>query len=298
MISVLIPVYNFDVTNLVIAITNQAKANDVAIEVICYDDVSENNIRLKNQHSVNFIDRCSYFVNSKNLGRTKTRQLLAEKATYDWLLFLDADVFPKDNNFISKYAIADNGEYNAFFGGIAYDEKTLNKNNTLRYNFGKHRESVNAANRNNLPYKVTTSGNMLIKKDVFLETNSKLSCINCYGLDYYFGALLKENKVKIKHIDNEVYHLGIENNAVYLKKVQESIKTLATLVKTKKLPENDISLLKAYDKLKRYGLQNIFGKITKRFSYNIENKLINSGTNLRLLDIYKLGRFCNEMNRK
>ena len=45
----------------------------------------------------------SYKFLERNMGRSFVRNRLSEKAKYNWLLFMDADVSPKSNLYIKKY---------------------------------------------------------------------------------------------------------------------------------------------------------------------------------------------------
>ena len=84
---------------------------------------------------INSLENCSFFVNSNNLGRGKNINLLAEKAKYDYLLILDCDTFPTQNNFIKNYISTTNNIENlVVFGGIQYKkEKPENMDWTQLY---------------------------------------------------------------------------------------------------------------------------------------------------------------------
>ena len=103
MVSILIPTYNYDITKLVSLLHKQATDTGIDFEMMICDDAStDQQIKLKNKKTET-LPHCFYFENKSNLGRTKTRQNLATRANYNWLLFLDADVLPKNNDFISRY---------------------------------------------------------------------------------------------------------------------------------------------------------------------------------------------------
>ena len=42
-------------------------------------------------------------MNQKNIGRINNRLLLAEKSQYEWLIFLDVDTLPNEDNFLKNY---------------------------------------------------------------------------------------------------------------------------------------------------------------------------------------------------
>src|SRR5690606_7238241 len=101
MLSILIPTYNYDVTNLVSQLYNQCiEVPNLSFEIIVYEDGSTNTdiIQLNKK-----IANIRYLYNEDNIGRTAARNFLAKSALFDTLLFLDADTLPKKSNFIDKY---------------------------------------------------------------------------------------------------------------------------------------------------------------------------------------------------
>lgn len=101
MLSILIPVFNYEAFSLVEKLHNQAVELNIMFEIICLDDAS--NLFTNENQQINQFQNCSFVILEKNIGRSAIRNLLAEKAVYENLLFLDADTFPVNENFISKY---------------------------------------------------------------------------------------------------------------------------------------------------------------------------------------------------
>jgi len=101
MLSVLIPIYNYKVTHLLLELILQLEDVNILYEIICIDD-SSTEFNRENLIIETFKNVTSLKLEN-NIGRSKIRNLLTKKATYRWLLFLDSDVLPKNNNFIQKY---------------------------------------------------------------------------------------------------------------------------------------------------------------------------------------------------
>ncbi|NQX85210.1 MAG: glycosyltransferase family 2 protein [Flavobacteriaceae bacterium] len=288
MLSILIPTYNYNAFPLAEALVVQLRKTTITYELICIDDGSFSALNTDNQ-KINNLKNATFIAHHKNLGRNANRQFLAEQANYDWLLFIDSDTIPKHDHFIADYIPFFEKAHDVIFGGFAYQKNTDPKK-SLRYNFGKSREEVKASKRNSMPYKVIISANFLIKKDIFMTLNKSVTT-NIYGLDYLFGAMLKQNHINVFHADNEVYHLGIDENADYLRKTKRAIEAL-TLIKTStEIKTHDISLLKAYEKLKKVGLRNLFSHLVKIANPLIEKNLLGSKPKLFLFDIYRLAHF-------
>ena len=79
MLSVLIPVYNFDVVLFVKDLAKQCADCKIDFEVLCLDDYSSENYRIKNA-VLKSIENVCYEELPNNIGRSKIRNRLAEKA--------------------------------------------------------------------------------------------------------------------------------------------------------------------------------------------------------------------------
>ena len=100
MLSILIPTYNYNVEALVHELHAQSTACNIEFEIIIGDDFSNTAVI-----STTFLSENKFTYlhnNDKSMGRTSTRHLLTSKARYPWLLFIDADMLPKDKNYINN----------------------------------------------------------------------------------------------------------------------------------------------------------------------------------------------------
>jgi len=288
MISILIPCYNYNAYDIVSRLEKECLTLGIVFEIICIDDASFSPLNELNQ-KINVLTNCKFFESKKNIGRSANRQLLSQKAQYKWLLYLDVDVKPLNVDFIKVYLNEINKGFEVVFGGFNY--KKIESNN-LRYLFGKSREDIPSIIRNKNPYKYIISSNFLVKKVIFDRINRNIN-INGYGMDYFFGALLKENSISIKHIDNEVTHYGLDNNSKFLIKTNEALKNLHYLNKNKLITKNDITILKYYRLLDFLGLKRIISKLFNMFSKYIESNLKGSDPSLFVFDLYRLSYLCS-----
>ncbi|MEZ4797500.1 MAG: glycosyltransferase [Flavobacteriaceae bacterium] len=290
MLSILIPTYNYNVLPLAEIIEQQALKAGIVFELICMDDGSFSEHNKKNQQ-INTLANCKFIENKKNVGSKANRQRLAELAQYDWLLFIDADSKPKSPEYLSNYIKEISSSNDAVFGGIAYNDISVDSSKVLRYRFGKEREEVDANIRNKKPYKVIASANYLIKRSVFLGISSWKD-MNIYGLDYLFSTQLKEKSIKVKHINNEVFHLGLDTNDAFLKKTKNAVKALHSVINSGLIKTHSIGLLNAYTIVKFVGLRKPLAWLFKKTENRIENNLKGESPNLFLFDTYRLGYFC------
>lgn len=284
MISILIPVYNYDVVPLVNVLYNQAAHLKIAVEIRVVDDHSTNQEIVRNNSKVSRLEQVYYEHFEENLGRTATRNHLAAQARYDWLLFLDADMWPGSPDFLKIYA-ENLQENELIFGGIQYEShKTAGKE--LRWKYGTFREAQNVSRRKKNPFLSVLSAVMLIKRDCFLKANDFLE--NRYGLDVLFTANLKKLDAKVLHIDNPAFHLGLEDNAVFIAKSKMAMQSIAYFDINKQIPKDHRGIQKMAKKLQKLGLLRHFLRLYMRFEPQIIRNLHSANPSLIVFDIYRL----------
>ncbi len=285
MLSVLIPTYNTNVFPLVEKIHDQCKQAGHEFEIIVADDASSDDSLEVQQKEIEQMDRCRVLKNETNLGRTATRNLLAKTAQYDWLLFLDADVMPKYDDFIKRFALNNPKDAPIVFGGIAYYPEKPRQQQVLRWKYGTDREAKSVKERGKNPHFII-SQNLLIQKDAFFNIN--LVSENVYGLDNIVSYFIFKNNLKVGHIDNPVYHLGLENTETFIKKSIQSLETSLRFHREGNFPEDFRPVQKLYIKLKKWGLLGIFKGTMRLFVKSIEKNLYSNNPNLKWFDLYRL----------
>ena len=78
----------------------QVISSSVRFEIILADDASSEEYRQINK-KVNDLPYCKYLQCEENLGPARIRNYLAEQAQYPYLLFLDSDVLPVEDDFLT-----------------------------------------------------------------------------------------------------------------------------------------------------------------------------------------------------
>lgn len=287
MISILIPTYNYKVTALVNSVYKQLELTSIPFEIIVLEDGST-----QTNQEIAHLGHTSILCLEENKGRVKARQVLAQKAKYNWLLFLDADVLPKKSTFIVNYLKYFSTDYDAIFGGFYYYNTPPEKSLMLRWKYGKTKEQVPASIRNKKPFKIIISANCLIKKNVFNTINKAMDQKKGYGFDNLFGALLKEHQCKVLHLDNEVYHIGIEESKSYLKKKEHAALTLLQLEKEGVITSHDNDLLQLFTTLKTYHLTIVGRWFYKTFKSVMQKQLTGNNPNITLLQLYRISFMC------
>lgn len=289
MLSILIPTYNYNILPLVSELKKQCDECEIQYEIIVLDDNSSEEETFIKNSAINNYQHCKIIRNKVNLGRTKTRNILAEQANYPWLLFLDADVIPVENNFIQNYINSLNLDFDVILGGYEYEDYPKNSNTILRWKYGKSREFSDAKNRNLNTYGYIFSGNILIKKTLFKSIH--LPEKNHYGMDVLLAYFLFINKVNVLHINNTIYHLGLDDDKTFFKKSIESVDLRKTLLDKPEI-EKINSLIKHYKILKKLRLVSLFAFFFMLSKSFLKQLILSKNPNLFCLDIYRLGYLC------
>jgi glycosyltransferase involved in cell wall biosynthesis len=256
MLSILIPVYNYDVSALVEALHKQCLEIEIEFEIICLDDASRQFID-ENKKIQQFINT-SFIVLESNIGRSAIRNLLARKAQYENLLFLDADTIPVNPQFIATYVSEVNNAKKIVYGGILYQTAEPKKEAILRWLYGKKREALSVEQRNRNPYISFLTLNFLIKKSVFSTVKFNESLPNLRHEDTLFSYELMRNQIEIAHIKNPVYHLGIEDSLAFLRKSEEAVVGLKNLVDLNLISVEYVKLSYYFRIIKKYYLTSLF----------------------------------------
>jgi glycosyltransferase involved in cell wall biosynthesis len=294
MLSILIPVYNYNVVPLVLELQKQCLECEIDFEILCQDDES-NKIEPEN-HRINNLEKCNFSRNNSNFGRSKMRNFLAEKAKFEWLLLMDCDTFPTENDYIQKYLSQINEAQIVVFGGIKYQKEKPNNDQLLRWIYGNARESLSVEKRNTNANGNALTSNILIRKNIFI-LNKFDESITKYGYeDLIFLSDLKKKGALVKHIDNPTYHLGLETSQQFLEKTKIALGNLKLIAETTSLDNSESKILQTYVLLKRLYLGFLISFLFKITERKIERNLLSQNPSLLLFDLYKLGYFCSLKN--
>ncbi|MBT7850360.1 MAG: glycosyltransferase [Formosa sp.] len=292
MLSILIPTYNYNVEALVSELHAQTTACDIEFEILCYDDGSTNLELIEENKSIELLTHTTYKVLDVNIGRSAIRNLLAKDAKHDLLLFLDADVIPVNDDFISKYITVFTESTQLIFGGVNYQDKKPNNEEMLRWVFGRKREVVSLEERKKSVYLSFLSCNFIIKKEIFTSVNFNEDISLDAHEDLLFSFNLKENNISISHINNPIYHLGLENSKIYLKKSLKGVKASLSLAKDNLIHIEYTRIIRTFHKCKKTGINFILAMMFPVFKNSFETNLLSKKPSLFIFDLYKLSYLC------
>ncbi len=229
MLSVLIPVFNFDVRPFVRELHRQATECGMAFEIRCYDDASQRKYCNMNRE-LEQMENVVYKELPVNLGRSAIRNLLAEEAVFDHLLFADCDSWPERGDFISKYKEV-LGPDAVLYGGRSYSpDPPVDQTLFLRWHYGLQREVIPVETRKRQPWHSFQTNNFVIPRELFLKIRLN-EALKGYGHeDTLLGIQLMQQEVPLLHLDNPLRHLGLENSREFLDKTRQGVLNLARLI--------------------------------------------------------------------
>ncbi|AOW09576.1 glycosyltransferase [Flavobacterium gilvum] len=291
MLSILIPIYDYNAFPLVSELHRQCVKCNLEFEILCQDDASV--LFLDQNNEINNLENCFFSTNETNFGKSKNINQIVVKAKFDWLLLLDCDTFPESSNFISNYLNEiQKKENKAVFGGLLYESKQPQKEQLLRWIYGRNRESLSIEKRKQNPNKSALTSNLILKKELLLQHPFDQT-ITKYGYeDLCFLSKLEANKIIVSHIENPVFHLNLETSIVFLKKTQTALENLVLLYNSNKITAESSKIISCFVILKKLKLTGLTAFLFQKTKTKIEANLLSQKPSLFLFDLYKLGFFC------
>jgi hypothetical protein len=290
MLSILIPIYNYNAYPLVLELHKQCLECGIDFEILCQDDASKSVLNSENE-KINSLSNCNFTELKVNIAHRQNRNMLASKAKFENLLFIDGDSIIIRNNYISNFVSCLN-DFDIIYGGRLHPENCPSNVQKLRWKYGKFIEDKSVEKRKLTPFQSLLFNNTVIKKDCFNQVKFD-SHLTKYGHDdTQLSYQLSQFNPKLKHIDNPVEHGDIDTNKEYLIKSKSSLENLLELYNEGKINKHFsrlISLLLLLNKLKLTYLISVFYKISEGF---LNRSLEGNNPNLFIYNIYRIGYLC------
>lgn len=291
MLSILIPTYNHDVFPLVSELKHQADELAIKYEILVQDDNSQ---KFKSENEkINSLSNCHYDITTQNIGRGKNINLLCSKANEDYVLIMESDSFPENENYLKNYLDLISKDTSIIFGGVKYPETVPEKNKLLRWKYGRVRETKSLKKRLKNKYSFVFTWNLLLRKEILLKYPFP-EFIREYGYeDAVFIKKLRLNSVPVTHVENHLIHYNNESSIDFIKKTEKAVNTLHDLINNQQIEYKEIKLSAFYSIAKKLYLIDLIKTIFSKNKQSILNNLTSENPNLYLLDFYKLGYLCN-----
>ncbi len=222
-LSVLIPFYKDDPTDLLQSLLSQTSA-DEAVEILIYDDGSAlADLNAKVSAIVKAApSRVEFLIADKNAGRSAARNVLQQNANADWVLFLDADMRPVSDSFLKDYTqLISAGVGDVIFGGFTVPTKAETPDQELHRALSEVSDCLTLAARQAAGPQFVASSNLCVRKDVLLEEGFD-NGFKGWGWEDSEWAARVAKKYTLIHADIPALHLGLENTETLLRRFQSS----------------------------------------------------------------------------
>lgn len=290
MLSILIPVYGYDVTDLVKNLHKQCLAAGIAYEILIADDATPDLSLVQTNQALQALDYTTFFSTQENRGNMRNREFLCEKAAYDWLLYLDADTIPVSNDFILKYkAFILANQLDAVCGGVAYQSPDqISHKTNLRRIYGAQKETFK--NIDKVGVGEWKGSNYLIRKSVFSELEIP-NLPEKYGyVDVVYGITLHEQGHQVAFVENPVYHLGLETSEKFLDKTDIAIQNALFIYHHYPKYRKHIKLLRWYELTSNKFVSREIGRFFHFTRQFMRKHLTGKNPKTWVYQLYKLGK--------
>ena len=222
-LSILIPTYNDDCRKLVSELSRQAEAiGQLSYEMLIADDGSTNRQMVEQcQEAVSALPNVRFIIRQQNSGRAAIRNYLAREAHYQWLLFIDSDMTIPSTCFLQNYLDSD--------ALIAYGGYIVGQGNrsNLRYRYEKACEPQHRPEeRRKRPFLHFHTSNFMISRNIIIDHPFDERFRNYGYEDVFFGKQLKQAGFSISHLNNPAGFFVYEDNAHFVSKTEEGLRTL------------------------------------------------------------------------
>ncbi|SFP75938.1 glycosyltransferase family 2 protein [Hymenobacter arizonensis] len=286
-LSVLIPVFNWDVNELVDALLAQRADWPGPIEIILFDDGSREETRAANR-PLACRPGVRYHELPHNVGRAAIRnQLVAASERQEWLLLLDNDSLLPDAHFLARYAAARHLAP-LLIGGTCYTQAPpAHPASYFRWYYGRNREARPATVRQQAPHAQLAINNALMHAAILTQFPFDEELKGYGHEDTKLGLELARAQVPIVHLDNPVLHMGLEPADIFLDKSRQAVRNLAYLYRTTGLG-TDTQLLQTALRLQRFGLAPATRSTLRVLSPSLRSSLLSDRPSLRKFDLLKL----------
>lgn len=297
----------------------KGNANDtisLGFEIIFADDGSADATARQRNAIIAQLPYCQYIERPKNTGRSAIRNFLAHTAHYNHLIFLDGDVTIERHDFVQTY-LTHRNDADVIIGTLHFSRMQLDCDTTeeiigqtkeakeetkvssepmlyddnLKYRYEQQFLAKHPTKkRMEQPYASFRTTNFMVRRDLMLAYPFD-ETFHEYGYeDTLFGKQLKSHGATLIHLDNAATIADYEDNATFVAKTEESLRTLAAHAHQL---QGYSTLLYTVNKLKGLHLLPLIALAFRLFKGLLHKNLCSNSPSVFLFNVYKLGYFVN-----
>lgn len=282
-LSVLIPTHNYKCYTLVSDLRAQLEQSGVDYEIIVAEDGSKDQVSIISNHRIDELSHCRHIIRRENVGRARVRNMLAEEAKGEWLLFMDSDGRVVRDDFIEKYIGAMNEQTDLVLGGWTQPSECPEPNKMLRWKY--EQRYLDAMQLEHAHFR---SFCFMVRRSAFMEVRFR-EAYTAYGWeDNRFGMDMKEHGYRFAYIDNPLMNIDIENNELFLAKTEEAMRTLKQF---RHELNDEVAVLNIANRLERLHLSCLAKIGFTILRPLLRRNLLSKNPSMTLFAAYKLGYF-------
>lgn len=230
-ITICVPTWKDSADALLCSLARMKGAAECTLLVFDDGSLDVDLARQLTRHILRYPGPARLIVAPKNMGRSHARNRLKDLAETDWILFLDADMQPDREDFLTRYLKAVDFHPNPTLvaGGFSLLHAHPTDENRLHAAQSATSECVTAKVRAMDPGRYVFTSNILAHREI-LETIEFDQGFKGWGWEDVDWGLRVAAHYPIWHIDNPATHLGLDPDTKLIEKYAHSADNFARLV--------------------------------------------------------------------
>jgi glycosyltransferase involved in cell wall biosynthesis len=232
-LSVLIPFFRDDPTELLARLDEEAGIQGGSVEVVVLDDGSGDPALTKRiTAAVKAMRLPGRFVSlAANEGRSRGRNRLAGHARGGSFLFLDADMRPDHRRFLQTWSdLVAREDPAVAFGGFSLDQSPADARFAVHRAMSLRAECVPYTQRARQPEKYVYTSNLLVRRDAF-QAEAFADDFKGWGWEDVEWGMRIARRFRVVHLDNPASHLGLDTVEGLTAKYEQSVDNFGRVVR-------------------------------------------------------------------
>ncbi|MFC5343235.1 glycosyltransferase family 2 protein [Brevundimonas staleyi] len=231
-VSVLIPFLRDDPSELLQLLDEEAASVAGAVEIVVMDDgTNDPDLTARLQAQIKAMALPARLITlTKNEGRSKGRNRLADSARGGSLLFLDSDMRPDHRRFLWTWAdLVAREDPAVAFGGFSLLQAPTDARFSVHRSMALKSDCVPYQERARTPEKYVFTSNLLVRRDVF-EAETFDAEFSGWGWEDVEWAMRVSRRFTVVHVDNPATHMGLDTVEALAGKYEQSAGNFARVV--------------------------------------------------------------------